>query len=251
MTLYRSDRPPLPKDVMSDLSLFLDSDIIEEALMILELLSFHQHYTSEIVTSGILLTVIKLIKNQKSKHHNVNVALRVLCNLSAHMDLGHHMIYLGFIQDLVPFLDDLLLSGYCIKIFKNLCAIEEAAAQFDENCIRSIGELIEVGKDDEQEDAVEILLSVYYLRDEASAILMQEGVVSSLVNLSRNGTSKGRELSAELLELLNNDPDDCSQICCLSDTSQSTNGNPKTSSKSSGFFGRIKSKFRRLIFEHL
>ncbi|KAI3785569.1 hypothetical protein L1987_44690 [Smallanthus sonchifolius] len=247
MKKSRSERSPLLKDVISSLSLFLDSDITEEALLILELLSFHHHYTSEIVTSGILLTVIKLIKNPKSKQHNVIVALRVLCNLSAHMDLGHHMIYLGFIQDLVPFLDELLMSGYCIKIFKNLCAIDEAAAQFHDNCIISIGELLELGKEDEQEDAVEILLCLYYQREELREILKQDGVVSSLVSLSGNGSSKSRLLSVELLQLLNNDSDDCSQVYSLSDTSQSTNSNPKTGSKSSGFFGRIKSKFRKYV----
>ncbi|KAI3726753.1 hypothetical protein L1987_66557 [Smallanthus sonchifolius] len=243
----RSERSPVLKDVMSSLSSFLDSGIIEEALLILELLSFHHHYTSEIVTSGILLTVIKLIKNPKSKQHNVIVALRVLCNLSANMDLGHHMIYLGFVQDLVPVLDELLLSGYCIQIFKNLCAIDEAAAQFHDNCIISIGELLELGKEDEQEDAVEILLCLYYHREELREILKQDGVVSSLVSLSRNGSSKGQLLSVELLQLLNNDSDDCSQVYSLSDTSQSTNSNPKTCSKSSGFFGRIKSKFRKYV----
>ncbi|KAJ0527430.1 putative armadillo-like helical protein [Helianthus annuus] len=261
----RSDRPPLLKDVMSDLSLFLDSDITEEALQILELLSFHHHYTSEIVTSGILLTVIKLIKNPKSKQHNVIMALRVLCNLSAHMDLGHHMIYLGFIQDLVTFLDDLLLSSYCIKVFKNLCAIEEAADQFHINCITSIGELLELGKDEEQEDAAEILLSLYCQREELRGILLQENIVSNLVSINGNGSSKGRLLAGELLQLLNNGADDCLQAFNLSDTSQSTNGNFKTCSKSSdtsqstsgkvktcskstGFFGRLKSKFRKFVW---
>ncbi|KAI7743936.1 hypothetical protein M8C21_006813 [Ambrosia artemisiifolia] len=229
----RSGRPPLLKDVMCDLSSFLDSDITEEVLQILELLSFYHHYTSDIVASGILLTVLKLIKNPKSKQHNVITALRVLCNLSAHMDLGHHMIYLGFIQDLVPFLDDLLLSGYCIKVFKNLCAIEEAADQYCINCITSIGELLELGKDEEQEDAVEILLSLYCQREELRGILLKDNIVSNLVNIHGNGSSKGRLLAGELLQLLNNNPDDCSQIFNLSDTSQSTNGNLKTCSKSS------------------
>lgn len=233
---------------MRDLSLFLDSDITEEVLQILELLSSHHLYTTEIVTSGILLTILKLIKNQKSKQHNVTVALRLLCNLSAHMDLGHHMIYLGFIQDLVPFLDDLLLSGYCIKVFKNLCAIEEAAAQFENNCIVSIGELLELGKDEEQEDAVEILLSLYCQREDLHGILTQDGIFKNLEMISGNGSSKGRLLASELLQLLNNVPDDSSQVCSsLWDTSQSANGNVKTRSKKSGFFSWIKSKFKKSV----
>lgn len=238
---------PLPKEAMHDLSLFLDSEITEEALLILELLSCQQCYNSEIVASGILSFILERIKNPKSKHNNL--ALRVLCNMSAHTDLGHHLIYLGFIEDLVPFLDDLLLCGYCVKIFRNLCAIEEAAAHFCENerCITSIVELLEVGKDEEQEHALDILLSLYYQQDELRGILLQDGNVSSLVNISENGSCSGKLLSVELLQLLQ---DEHSQICSLSDTSQSTNGNSKAKdscSKPLGLFGRIKLRFRKSI----
>lgn len=241
----RTDVPPLPKEAIHDLSLFLDSEITEEALLILELLSCQQFYNSEIVASGILSFILERIKNPKSKHNNL--ALRVLCNMSAHTDLGHHLIYLGFIQDLVPFLDDLLLCGYCVKIFRNLCAIEEAAAHFCENerCIPSIVELLEVGKDEEQEHALDILLSLYYQQDELRGILLQDGIVSSLVNISENGSCRGKLLSVELLQLLY---DEHSQVCSLSDTSQSTNGNSKAKdsrSKPLGLFGRIKLRFRK------
>ncbi|MFS7998932.1 putative armadillo-like helical protein [Helianthus anomalus] len=243
----RTDMPRLPKGVMSDLSLFLDSDITEEALLVLEVLSCQRRYTYEIVTSGILLFLLEVIKNQQSNHHHVG--LRVLCNLSAHEDLGHHMIHLGFIQHLVPFLDELLLSGYCVKIFGNLCAIEEAAAHFVENesCITSIGELLELDyKVEEQEHALEILTSLYYQHEQVRKILLQDGIISALGYLSGNGSCKCKSMSVELLRLLNNTLDDHSQTSSLSDTSGSTDGSHKTSSKSSGgFFRRIKLKFRK------
>ncbi|XP_071710399.1 U-box domain-containing protein 5-like [Rutidosis leptorrhynchoides] len=246
----RSDVPPLPKDAMHDLVLFLDSEITEEALLILEVMTRQKHYISEIVTSGILLFVLKLIVNQKSKHHNVT--LRVLCNMSTHIDLGHHLIYLGFIEQLVPFLDDLLLSGYCVKIFKNLCAIEEAAAHFVENerCIVSIGELLEVGKEEEQENALDILLSLYYQCEDVHDVLMHNTIVSSLTYISENGSCKGKSISIELLKLLNNVQDDHSQVCSFTDTSQSTNSDPKVNnsgSKSKGLLGKIISKFRKSV----
>ncbi|KAI3761209.1 hypothetical protein L1987_51621 [Smallanthus sonchifolius] len=245
----RTDMPPLPKGVMSDLSLYLYSEITVEALLVLEVLSRQQHYTREIVTSGILLFLLQVIKDPKSKHHDA--ALRILCNLSTHEDLGHHMIYLGSIQDLGPFLDEVLLSGYCVKIFENLCAIEEAATHFVENesCITSIAELLESGNVEEQEHALEILIMLYYQREEVRETLMQDSIVSSLVHLSGNGSCKGKLRSVELLRLLNSVPDDRSRVCSLSDTSGSTNGNLKTCSKSSvGLFGGIKSKFRKALW---
>lgn len=261
----RNDVPPLPKDAIYDLFLFLDSEITEEALQILEILSCQHYYNPHIIASGILSFLQELIKNpKKSKNHNV--ALRVLCNLSVHNDLGHHLIYLGFIDQLVPFLDEVFLSGHCIKIFRNLCAIDEAAASFFENerCIESIGELLEVGKEEEQEHALDILITLYYQREELHEILMKDGIISSLALLSENGSCHGKLIAVELLQLLNNVPGDHSQLCSFTDTSQSTNGNlklnmdssesandkpkPKKScSKSSGLFRRIKEKFRKAI----
>lgn len=246
----RTDVPLLPENAMYDLSLFLDSEITEEALSILELLSCQQHYNSEIVASGILPFILQLIKNPKSRYHNL--ALRVLCNLSAHIDLGHHLIYLGFIQHLVPILDEVLLYGYCLKIFRNLCAIEEAAAHFveNDNCIASIGELLEVGKDEEQEHALDILLDLCYQREELRERMMQDSIVSCLVDISGNGSCKGRLLAAELLQVLGNTPDDRS-LCTISDTSQSTNGNLKAKnscSKKSGLFGKIKARFKKSVW---
>ncbi|XP_023737056.1 U-box domain-containing protein 5 [Lactuca sativa] len=263
----RNDMPPLPKDAIYDLFTFLDSDleITEEALQILEILSSQDHYNSEIVASRILTFLQELIKTpKKSKHHNV--ALRVLCNLSKHNDLGNHLIYLGFIEDLVPFLDEILLSGLCIKIFWNLGAIDEAAAHFLENdrCIESIGELLEVGKEEEQEHALDILISLYYQREELHEILMQiDGIISSLAHISKNGSCQGKLIAVELLRLLNNVPDDNSLACSFSDTSQSTNGNlkqgidssqptsgdlkPKKSCSELGLFRKLKAKFRKLV----
>ncbi|XP_024970070.1 U-box domain-containing protein 5-like [Cynara cardunculus var. scolymus] len=245
----RTNVPPLPENAIYDLSLFLRSEIMEEALSILELLSCHQQYNSEIVAYGILPFLLELIKNPKSRYHDLT--LRVLCNLSAHIDLGHHLIYLGFIQHLIPILDEVLFYGYCLKIFKNLCAIDEAATHFVEhdNCIVSIGELLEVGKDEEQEHALDILLDLCYQRDELRERAIQASITSCLVDISRHGSCKGRLLAAELLHVLGNTPDDRS-LCTISDTSQSTNSNLKANkpcSKKSGLFGRIKAKFRKSV----
>ncbi|KAJ9567609.1 hypothetical protein OSB04_003575 [Centaurea solstitialis] len=247
----RNNVPQLPEKSIYDLSLFLNSEITEEALSILELLSCQQHYNPEIVASGILSFILELINNPKSRYHTL--ALRVLCNLSAHIDLGHHLIYLGFIQHLVPILDEVLLYGYCLKIFRNLCAIEEAAAHFVENdrCIASIGELLEVGKDEEQEHAVDILLDLSYQCEELRERMMQDSIISCLADISGNGSCKGRLLAAELLQVLGNTPDDRS-LCTISDTtSHSTNGNLKANkscSKKSGLFGRIKARFKKSVW---
>ncbi|KVI06552.1 Armadillo-like helical [Cynara cardunculus var. scolymus] len=173
---------------------------------------------SEIVSSGLPSFLLELIKNPNSEHHNF--ALRILCNLSAHTNLGDHLVYLGFIQHLVPFLDDYILSAYCVKIFRNLCTIEEAAAQLigDENCIESIGDILDQeGKDEEQENALHILLCLCHQHEELRDVLMQESIVSSLVDISQNGSCGGKLTSMKLLKFLNND-----QECSTTDVRQNT-----------------------------
>ncbi|XP_024973369.1 U-box domain-containing protein 5-like [Cynara cardunculus var. scolymus] len=219
LTECRNEVPSLPKEAMHYLYLFLDSEIIEEALPILELLSCHQQYSSEIVSSGVPSFLLQLIKNSNREHHNF--ALRILCNLSAHTDLGDHLVCLGFIQHLVPFLDDRMLSAYCVKIFRNLCTIEEVAAQLikDENCIESIGEILDQGdKDEEQDNALHILLCLCHQHEQLREVLMQESIVSSLVDISQNGSSGGKLISMKLLQFLNND-----QECFIADVRQNTN----------------------------
>ncbi|KVI06554.1 Armadillo-like helical [Cynara cardunculus var. scolymus] len=208
------------EDVINELN---DDDesrkIIEEALPILELLSCHQHYSSEIVSSGVPSFLLQLIKNSNREHHNF--ALRILCNLSAHTDLGDHLVCLGFIQHLVPFLDDRILSAYCVKIFRNLCTVEEVAAQLieDENCIESIREILDQGgKDEEQDNALHILLCLCHQHEQLREVLMQESIVSSLVDISQNGSSEGKLISIKLLQFLKND-----QERFIADVCQNTN----------------------------
>ncbi|KAD0059714.1 hypothetical protein E3N88_44856 [Mikania micrantha] len=97
---------------------------------------------------------------------------------------------------------------------------KEAAAHFVENesCITSIGELLELGKVEEQENALEILTLLYYQREEAREILMQDDIISSLVHLSENGSCKGKLMSVELLRKIRDRWDeDKSYLCSFYD----------------------------------
>lgn len=247
MVLNRSEVPPLPKDAFGLLTSFLESEINEEIFAIMEVLSSQQCYKSEIVASGVLSSILRVLEDPISNYHLP--AMRALCNFSVHTDIGHHIIYLGYIPKLVPFLDDLILAGHCINILKNLCTIEEGAIEIvnTDNCIASIGELLELCTDEEQELCVEVLLSLCYQRGDFCELVMQQSILSSLHNISISGNSRGKLIATELLQLLKNVKDGHSQDCdtelhpdIITDSAKTLAGK-----KSSRFFDRKLSIFSK------
>uniref|UniRef100_A0A5B6YNF0 RING-type E3 ubiquitin transferase n=2 Tax=Davidia involucrata TaxID=16924 RepID=A0A5B6YNF0_DAVIN len=251
----RTHIPPLHEDAIFVLSSFLDSEITEEALAIMEVLSSQQYYKSEIVASGVLPSILRVLEMQISEFHLL--AMKILCNLSAKSDIGHHMIYLDYIPKLAPFLGDRALAGYCIKIFRNLCNTEEARVAVAESnaCIASIAELLEIGTDEEQELAMDILLSLCYQCAEYCQLVMKESIVQSLDNISVNGNTRGKVIATELLQLLRDFPDAHAQEGSIPNTGlnleisrdSADRLKEKKSSKASGLLGKKMSKFSKAI----
>ncbi|XAR61750.1 Ubiquitin--protein ligase [Bertholletia excelsa] len=199
----RNEIPPLQDDAMYVLSSFLDSQITEEALSIMEMLSTRRSYDSMILASGVLASILRILEKDIKKHHFL--ATKILCNLSENSDVGQHMIYLDYIPKLAPFLGDCTLAGYCIKILRNLCNREEEArfaVAESSICMASMKKLLESGTDQEQEVTMDVLLSLYHNGIEYFQPNKQESVIRSLMHICTNGNSKGKLTAAELLKLL-------------------------------------------------
>lgn len=217
----RSEMPPLHEDAIYVLASFLDSEITEEALAIMEVLSCQRHYKSEIVASGVLPSIIKFLDTKMKKFHVL--ALKILCNLSSNHDMGYHIVYLDCIPKLAPFFVDHKLAGYCIKIFRNLCDIEEVRITVAETnqCIDFIAKILENASEEEQEDALEVLLSLCHYREEYGQLFREDHIVQSLFHISLNGNARGQEIAKELLQLLRNIKNDpvleCSSSSSTSD----------------------------------
>ncbi|KAF8409975.1 hypothetical protein HHK36_002495 [Tetracentron sinense] len=184
------------------LASFLDSEITEEALAIIEVLSGHQYCKSKIVASGALPSILKVLDTQISELHAP--AIRILYNLSSNSDVGSHIVYLECIPMLIPFLGNSSLSVYCMNIFKNLSNTEEARDAIAESneCIASIAELLETGNHEEQEHAVAVLLSICSQWVGYCHMVLKEGVIPSLVSISNNGNTIGKAYATDLLHLL-------------------------------------------------
>ncbi|XVE94697.1 hypothetical protein REPUB_Repub02eG0031100 [Reevesia pubescens] len=197
----RIEFPPCHEDVIYLLASLLDSEPAGESLALLEVLSWQQCYKSRILVSGVLTSILKVLDTTVTEFYRL--ALKILRNLSDGSDVGYHIAYLGYIPKLVSFLEDSNVAGYSIEIINNICNIEEVRIEVAEaNLFTSITTLLEAGNKEEQELAVDLLLSLCYDNTGYCQMIMTDTIIQSLVSISVNGSSKGSENASELLALL-------------------------------------------------
>ncbi|KAL5752649.1 hypothetical protein ACOSQ2_023156 [Xanthoceras sorbifolium] len=252
---YRRGIQYLPEDAFDLLASFLNSEVTEEVLAIIEVLSSHPNSRSKIVVSGALASILKILdsENREFQEH----AIIVLLHLSSNNAIYSHIVPSECILKLVPLLKDTDLAGHCLIILKNMCNNVEARASVAETsgCLPSIAELLEIGSREDQEHAVAILLSLCSQRVQYCQLVMNEGVIPALVNISINGNEIGKVSALELLRLLRDVEYDDEQEspACNIDTSKDARSlakEKKSSSKTSGIFVRKFSWFSKSQMSH-
>lgn len=241
----RSGVSYLGEDAFNLMTSLLDSEVTEEALAILEVLSSNLNCGSKIAAAGTLTSVLKILDTQREFQEP---AIKILYNMSSKSDVRSFIVSLDCIPKLVPFLKDTRLAKYCIVILKNLCYTEEGRVSVagTDGCIASIVELLENGSCEDQEHAMAILLFLCAQRVQYCQLVMEEGadVFTSLASISLNGNDNGKVKANELLRLLRDiDHSDVkespgSNLVVPVDSSNYLK-EKKSSSKSSGIFGRI------------
>ncbi|KAG5062250.1 hypothetical protein JHK85_003433 [Glycine max] len=102
-------------------------------------------------------------------------------------------------------------------------------------CISSVVEILETGSDEEKEPALVILLSLCSQRVEYCQLVMYEGIIPSLVNISNKGSDMAKAYALELLRLLKGDSEFEYEDCCEPNLngSQEPNNNHYQEKKSS------------------
>ncbi|XP_059623642.1 U-box domain-containing protein 5-like isoform X2 [Cornus florida] len=246
----RSRIPYLNEDAYGLLASLLDSDLTEEALAIMEVLSCHQYCRSKIASSGALTSIVKLIDTQIREFQEP--AVKILYNLSSDSDICPLIVASKFIPNLVPLFEDTALARYCITILKNLCHNEDARVSVAETdgCIASIAKILETDSREDQEHAGAVLLSLCSQRDQYCQLVMDEGVIPALVSMTLNGNDKGKTIAMELLRLLRDIEYSYPQEFSGSDLvsyidSSDHRKERKSSSKTSVFFGMKLSLFSK------
>lgn len=235
----RVEMPALQGDSIYVLASLLDSKISRKALAILELLSHHQFYKSAVIASGVLPSILKILDSQNTE--SLELAMKILCNVSYNGDIAYHIVYLDFIPSLVPFLSDRNLSRYCRTVLKNLCRIEEGRIAIVEtdSCITSMAQILETGSELEQETTMEVL-SLCYEELDCCQLVMGGSIIQSLSSISVNGTSRGKAIAMELLQLLGHTTEGFSFDLTMDISSGSSNHN--RGEKSSSIFGYLRRK---------
>ncbi|CAI9110784.1 OLC1v1010866C1 [Oldenlandia corymbosa var. corymbosa] len=235
--------PCLGEEAYQLLVSFLDTEVAEETLAILVLLSSYPSCHKEIAASGTLKHLLTMLDTETSNLKEP--ALRILCNLSERSEVKSLIISSDVIPKLIAQFEDTALARHCVVILKNLCDYEDARAVVAEcdGCIASIIKLLESDNEDDQEQAVAILLSLCSQRNQFCQLVMEEGVIPSLVAISVNGNDKGKAKSLELLRILrdevrhsagNSEPEPIAST----DPSPPSKGK-KSTFKMAGLFGKL------------
>ncbi|OMO56944.1 hypothetical protein CCACVL1_26158 [Corchorus capsularis] len=204
LSKHRNGVRLLHKDAYSLLSSFLDSEVTKEVLDIMEVLSGHSSSRSKIVSSGALVSILNILISKITDFQEC--VIKILCNLSLNDDVCSNLVSLECIPKFVPFLEDRTLARHCIALLRNLCSSHEARASITQatGCITSVAALLETDSYENQENALAILLALCSQSVEYSRLVMDEcdNIIPDLVDVSVNGSEKGKVSALEVLRLL-------------------------------------------------
>ncbi|XP_058766647.1 U-box domain-containing protein 5-like [Vicia villosa] len=192
----------LSEDTCSVLASLLESGVIGEALAILEVLSNHWSDKANIAASSALAAVSKILDSANKEYHRK--AIRIMCNFSSNTSLCSYMVSIGCISKLLPFFEDKFLSRDCILLLKNLFDTESGRVSVVETkgCMSCVVEILKSGTDEEKEPALAIVLSLCSQRLDYCELVMHEGIIPYLVNISNLGNDSTKAKALELLRLL-------------------------------------------------
>ncbi|KAH1058882.1 hypothetical protein AAZX31_02G052300 [Glycine max] len=235
MKCCRNGMTNLSEDTCIMLESLLDTEVIGEALTIMEELTGNWYEKTNIAASSVLSSVSKILDSGNEEFRRK--AIKIMNNFSSNGQICPYMVSLGCIPKLLPFFEDRTLLRDSIHILKNLCDTEEGRVTVVETkgCISSVVEILETGSDEEKESALVILLSLCSQRVEYCQLVMYEGIIPSLVNISNKGSDMAKAYALELLRLLKGDSEFEYEDCCEPNLngSQEPNNNHYQEKKSS------------------
>lgn len=236
----RKSSTNLSKDTCSTLARLLESDVIEEALAILEELSGNWSDKANITASNVLTSILDILDSGNKDFQPK--AIRVMRNFSSNADICTYMLSLGLVPKLLPFFKDKSLSRDCISILKNLCDTEDGRVSVTETkgCMSCVVEILGTGSDEEKETGLAIVLSLCSQRVEYCHLVMHEGIIPYLVNISNLGNDSTKTYALELLRLLRDDESEgCFETNIESSRDSSNQFEEKKPSKKSTFFKKL------------
>ncbi|KAL2333718.1 hypothetical protein Fmac_014931 [Flemingia macrophylla] len=233
----------LSEDTCIMLASLLETEVIGEALAIMEKLSGNWYEKANTAASSVLTSVLKILDSGNKEFQRK--AIKIMYNFSSNTEICSYMVSLGCIPKLLPFFEDRTLSRDSILILRNLYHTREGRVIVVETqgCISSIVEILGNGSDEENESALVILLSLCSQRVEYCQLVKYEGIIPTLVNISNKGGDMAKAYAVELLRLLRADSEFENEDCYEPniDASQDSNNDyqEKKSSKKSSILKKL------------
>ncbi|KAK6789286.1 hypothetical protein RDI58_013085 [Solanum bulbocastanum] len=132
-------------------------------------------------------------------------ALHALFNLSSNPTNTPHLLSAGILdgmKTLMSYTDDHTIEK-CIAVLINLSLSKSARDEIASSpgLISSLATVLDVGEPLEQEQAAACMLILCNGNEKCSQMVLQEGVIPSLVSVSVNGTMRGKQKAQKLLML--------------------------------------------------
>ncbi|XP_059291865.1 U-box domain-containing protein 6-like isoform X1 [Lycium ferocissimum] len=133
-------------------------------------------------------------------------SLLALFNLSSHPTNIHHLVSAGIIDGLETLMmnsEDHISTEKCIAVLINLSTSKSARDEImsSPGLVSELATVLDVGEPLEQEQAAACLLILCNGNEKCSQRVLQEGVIPSLVSISVNGTTRGKQKAQKLLAL--------------------------------------------------
>lgn len=142
----------------------------------------------------------------ESDHQCKLDALHALFNLSTLPSNTPNLLSAGIIEGLLSLMNDSVGRDWtekCIAILVNLASSRLARDDMvrTTGLISGLATVLDVGEPVEQEQAAACLLILCNGNERCSQMVLQEGVIPSLVSISVNGTMRGKQKAQKLLML--------------------------------------------------
>ncbi|CAA7058414.1 unnamed protein product [Microthlaspi erraticum] len=170
-------------------------------------LSCLEEAKSVIGSSQAVPFLVHLLQGEEAETECKLDALHALYNLSTHPPNISALLSSNIIKSLQGLLSSTgeqhLWTEKSLAVLLNLASSQQGKdeAVSSQGMISSLATVLDMGDTLEQEQAVSCLLILCNGRESCIQMVLQEGVIPSLVSISVNGTPRGREKSQRLLML--------------------------------------------------
>ncbi|KAI3467684.1 hypothetical protein Pfo_024347 [Paulownia fortunei] len=149
--------------------------------------------------------LIWVLQNETDEQCKLD-ALHTLYNISSQPTNIHHLLSAGIIdglQALITHPSDQNWTEKCIAVLIYLASSKTARDEIimAPGLISALAAILDVGEPVEQEQAAACLLILCNANEKCSQMVLQEGVIPSLVSISVNGTVRGKQKAQKLLML--------------------------------------------------